>query len=84
MKLYFVAVKELDKDTEVACFTSEVKQRAAHKRYVKSAAETTDVFMIGPIDFSLNSKGILAAFEFGVKAKSFTWEQFMEEENAES
>ena len=38
--------------------------------------------MFGPIDFGMNSKGIIEAVEFGIKAKGFKEQDFVEEDNA--
>ena len=84
MKLYFVATKDGSNDTELDIFTSQVKQQAAFKKKYKAnkSNEEVDVFMFGPIDFGMNSKGIIEAVEFGIKSKGFKEEDFMEDDNA--
>ena len=84
MKLYFVATKDGSNDTELDIFTSQVKQQAAFKKKYKAnkTNEEVNVFMFGPVDFGMNSKGIIEAVEFGIKAKGFKEEDFVEDDNA--
>ena len=64
MKIYFVAEQKEDK-TAITPFTSAVKQKAHFKSHPGS-------WMYGPIDFPLNSKGIMNALEYGIKSHSIT------------
>ena len=84
MKLYFVATKDGSNDTELDIFTSQVKQQASFKKKYKAnkSNEEVNVFMFGPVDFGMNSKGIIEAIEFGIKAKDFKEEDFVEDDNA--
>lgn len=69
MRFYCVAIRKGDK-TDVKFLTSGVKQKAEFVKY--KDMEDADVWMYGPIEFTLNGPGILKALNYGKESVNVT------------
>lgn len=74
MILYFVATKATECETNITWYPSRVKQVAAMRAFIAEGSKDVDIWTFSE-DFSLNSKGITKALEFGVKAASLQFGQ---------